>query len=83
MFESTRRSFLRQTGIGLATIGVSGLTLRSDALPTQVVSEEQSKNILIKMGPTPKDMVMAKELKKLRHCHMDSFIEKERRSEES
>ena len=64
MFDTTRRSFLRQTGIGLATIGVSGLTLRSNALPTQVVSEEQSKNILIKMGPTPKDIAMAKELKK-------------------
>lgn len=29
-----RRAFLQQTGMGLAMVGVSGLVLRSDALPT-------------------------------------------------
>lgn len=29
-----RREFIRQTGLGLAAIGVGGLTLRSDAMPT-------------------------------------------------
>ncbi len=43
MFDSTRRNFLSQTAIGLATFGVSGLILRADARPTQTVSEEQSK----------------------------------------
>jgi hypothetical protein len=50
MFDSTRRKFLQQTGIGLATIGVSGLVLRSDALPTQDVSRDQSERVLVQMG---------------------------------
>ena len=65
MFDSTRRCFLRQTSIGLATFGVSGLILRADALPTQAVTEEQSKNTLIKMGPMPKETTITKaDLKK-------------------
>lgn len=65
MFDSTRRHFLRQTGIGLATFGVSELILRADALPTQAVSEAQSKNVLIPMGPTSKETMVTKaDLKK-------------------
>src|SRR5262245_57259420 len=51
MFDSTRRTFLQQSALGLATIGVSGLVLRNDALPTQEVSRVQSEQILIQMGP--------------------------------
>jgi len=59
MFDSTRRRFLHQTGIGLATIGVSGLVLRSDALPTQEVSRDQSDRIQIQMGPVKLDGIPA------------------------
>lgn len=66
MSDSTRRTFLRQTGIGLATIGVSGLVLRSDAQPTQQVARDQSDRILIQMGPLSKQSIPANsELKKV------------------
>jgi catechol 1,2-dioxygenase len=66
MFDSTRRKFLQQSGIGLATVGVSGLMLRSDAQPTQMVSREQSEPIMVQMGPMPKEGVAAKDdLKKV------------------
>jgi catechol 1,2-dioxygenase len=55
MFDSTRRKFLKQTGVGLATIGASGLLLRGDAQPTQQVSRDQSDRVLIQMGATSKD----------------------------
>jgi len=55
MFDSTRRTFLKQTGVGLATIGASGLLLRGDAQPTQQVSRDQSDRVLIQMGATSKD----------------------------
>ena len=60
MFDSTRRSFVRQTALGLATIGVSGLVLRSDAQPTQEVSRNSTDRILIQMGPAPKDAIAPK-----------------------
>ena len=66
MFDSTRRLFLQQTGIGLATLGASGLILRSDAKPTLAVNNDESAIIKIQMGPTPKDPIAAKaELKKI------------------
>jgi protocatechuate 3,4-dioxygenase beta subunit len=66
MFDSTRRTFLRQTGIGLATVGASGLVLRSDAQPTQQVARDQSDRILIQMGPLSKQGIPANsELKKV------------------
>jgi len=66
MFDSTRRRFLQQTGIGLATIGASGLILRSDANPTQEVARDQSNRILIQMGPISKEGTSAvSELKKV------------------
>lgn len=66
MFDPTRRSFVRQTALGLATIGVSGLVLRSDAQPTQEVSRNSTDRILIQMGPAPKDAIAPKtELRKV------------------
>jgi protocatechuate 3,4-dioxygenase beta subunit len=66
MFDSTRRTFLKQTGVGLATIGASGLLLRSDAQPTQQVSRDQSDRVLIQLGSTNKDETPASsELKKV------------------
>ena len=66
MFDSTRRSFLQQTGIGLATIGVSGLVLRSDARPTQEVSRDQADRVLIQMGTGKKEPIPSKpEIKKV------------------
>jgi protocatechuate 3,4-dioxygenase beta subunit len=66
MFDSTRRNFIQQTAVGLATIGVSGLVLRSDARPTQEVNRAKSDRVLIQMAPIPQDLVSAKgELKKV------------------
>lgn len=42
MFDSTRRNFLRQTTLGLAATGVSGLVLCSHARPTQEVNRDGS-----------------------------------------
>jgi catechol 1,2-dioxygenase len=55
MVDSNRRAFLRQTGVGLASVSVSGLVLRSDALPTQEVSRDQTERVVIQMGPAKKD----------------------------
>jgi catechol 1,2-dioxygenase len=64
--DASRRIFLQQTGIGLASVGIAGLILRSDAQTTQTVSRDQSEAILIKMGPTPKENTLTKEdLKKV------------------
>ena len=67
MFDSTRRTFLQNSGIGLATIGASGLLLRSDAQPTQQVSRDQpSDRVLIQMASNRKDETPANgELKKV------------------
>lgn len=66
MFDSTRRSFLQQTAAGLATLGVSGLVLRSDAMPTQEVNRDKSDRVLIQMGQLQPDLPAAKgELKKV------------------
>ena len=64
--DSTRRTFLQNAGIGLATIGATGLVLRSDAQPTQEVVRDQSDRILIQMGPMKKEALPANsELKKV------------------
>ena len=66
MFDSARRTFLQHSVMGLATIGVSGLVLRSDAAPTQQVSRDKSDQILIQMGPMQKEVTAApRELKKI------------------
>lgn len=66
MTHETRRKFLQQSGIGLATIGASGLFLRGDAQPTQQVSRDQSERTLIQMGPIKNEVVPSNvELKKI------------------
>lgn len=66
MFDPTRRSFLQQSAIGLATVGVSGLVLRCDAQPTQEVSRDSTDRVLIQMGPAPKETAAPKgELRKV------------------
>ena len=65
MFDSNRRKFLGQSAIGLASIGISGLVLRSDAQPTQEVKRDQSDRVLIQMGPLGKDIAANDALKKV------------------
>src|ERR1700741_4488552 len=60
MFDSTRRNFVRQTALGLAAIGVSGVVLRSDAQPTQEVSRNSTDRILVQMGPAPREAIAPK-----------------------
>ena len=66
MPNSTRRRFLQQSAAGLATLGVSGLVLRSDAAPTQRVNRNKSDQILIQMAPLPAEAITSKtDLKKV------------------
>src|SRR5258705_11919429 len=64
MVDSTRRSFLKHTAIGLAAAGVSGLVLRSDAQPTQQVNRAAADRILIQMGSVPQEVAKT-ELKRV------------------
>ena len=64
MFDSTRRSFLRQSAMGLATVGASGLVLSCNAQPTQEVNRSQSDQIVIQMGPAQNDAAKS-ELRKV------------------
>lgn len=67
MSDSTRRTFLHQAGVGLATIGASGLLLRSDARPTLRVdrdSEDAAKlnhsgRVLVQMDQAKQDSAPA------------------------
>jgi protocatechuate 3,4-dioxygenase beta subunit len=67
MLDRNRRRFLHQSGLGLAAVGVSGLVLRADALPTlPTVGAEEAGRVLIQMGLPPKEVMTAKgELKKV------------------
>ena len=65
MVDSTRRTFLQQSAVGLAAIGVSGLILRCDAQPTQPISRDNSNQILIQMGPAQQEVPLKGELKKI------------------
>ena len=66
MFDSTRRTFLQQGVLGLATIGVSDLVLNCEARPTQEVNRDKPDRILIQMGRMQQEGVAAKgELKKI------------------
>jgi len=60
MFNASRRNFVRQTTLGLAAVGASGLILRSDAHPTQEVSRDSSDRVSIQMGPAPKEPITPK-----------------------
>jgi len=64
MFDSARRNFLRQTTLGLAATGVSGLVLCSHAQPTQEVNRDASNGVVIQMGP-PQDVTARNDLKKV------------------
>lgn len=44
MFNPTRRNFLRQTSLGLAATGVSGLVLCSYRLENAIAVEERNVN---------------------------------------
>jgi catechol 1,2-dioxygenase len=65
MTNSTRRTFLQQTAAGLATLGASGLLLRSDAQPTQGVNRDKSNQVLIQMGHLQAETTAKQELKKV------------------
>src|SRR5262245_40304996 len=63
--DSTRRSFLKRTAIGLAAAGVSGLVLRSDAQPTQQVSRDAAGSVLVQLGSATQDVAPKADLKKV------------------
>ena len=65
MFDSTRRTFLQQTAMGLATFGASGLVLNCDAQPTQQVNRDPSNQILIQMGAVQQETTAKSELRKI------------------
>ena len=66
MFDSTRRAFLHRSAFGLATIGASGLILRSDAQPTSSINRTNNDRILIQMNPVQGETVTPSgELKKV------------------
>lgn len=65
MFDSTRRAFLQQTAMGLATVGASGLVLHCDAQPTQEINRNHADRVLIQMGPAQPVATPPVELKKI------------------
>jgi protocatechuate 3,4-dioxygenase beta subunit len=65
MSNTTRRTFLRNSSIGLAAVGVSGLLLRSDAQPTQEITRAAADAVAINMGPVPQEITAKTELKKV------------------
>ena len=65
MANSTRRTFLEQTAIGLATFGVAGFVLRSDAQPTQTVNRDQTESTLIQLGSAKEIIPARTDLKKI------------------
>lgn len=62
MLDSTRRSFLKRTAMGLAATSVSGLVLRSDAQPTQQVNRDI---VLVQLGSAAQDIAAKSDLKKV------------------
>lgn len=64
MSEFTRREFLKQTSLGLATLGAAGLTLRAEAKPTRASKDVViSEQVLQQMGEPPIAVVMQDDLK--------------------
>jgi len=61
MVDSTRRSFLKRTAVGLAAAGVSGLVLRSDAQPTQQVNRDM---VLVQLGSATQEVAAKADLKR-------------------
>jgi catechol 1,2-dioxygenase len=61
MSDSTRRNFLRQSGLGLAGLGTAGLVLSSGTQPTvAVVSGDEANRVMIQLGTIPKNPSPAK-----------------------
>lgn len=61
MAKASRRNFLVNTGLGLASLGGAGLVLRSGISPTlATVSGDEANRILIQMGTIPTDVAPAK-----------------------
>jgi len=65
MADSTRRSFLKRTALGLAAAGASGLVLRSDAQPTQQVSRDPAGGVLVQLGTATQEVAAKVDLKKV------------------
>jgi catechol 1,2-dioxygenase len=61
MIDSTRRTFLKRTAVGLAAASVSGLVLRSDAQPTQQVNRDL---VLVQLGSATQDIAAKADLKR-------------------
>ena len=61
MVDSTRRTFLKRTAVGLAAASVSGLVLRSDAQPTQQVNRDM---VLVQLGSATQEVAAKVDLKK-------------------
>lgn len=61
MVDSTRRSFLKRTAVGLAATSVSGLVLRSDAQPTQQVNRDM---VLVQLGSATQEVAAKADLKR-------------------
>ena len=51
--------------MGLASFGISGLVLRSDALPTQEVNRDQADRVQIQLAPGPKQPLTKEDLRKV------------------
>ena len=61
MSNPARRTFLLQTGLGLAGLGTAGLVLSKATQPTgAVVSGEEANRVWIQLGTIPKDSPPAK-----------------------
>ncbi|HEU4933126.1 MAG TPA: twin-arginine translocation signal domain-containing protein [Pyrinomonadaceae bacterium] len=65
MVDSTRRSFLKRTAMGLAAAGVSGLVLRSSAQPTQQVNRDAADRVLVQLGSPSQEIAAKADLKKI------------------
>lgn len=65
MVDSTRRSFLKRTAMGLAAAGVSGLVLRSEAQPTQQVTRDAADRVLVQLGSPSQEVAAKADLKKV------------------
>lgn len=56
MSEATRRRFLTQSAIGLASFGAAGFVLHSNMQPTPTLaSGDEANRVLIQLGAIPKD----------------------------
>ena len=65
MSGTSRRNFIRQTSLGLAATGVSGLVLCSHAQPTQEVNRDAANGVVIQMGSASQELPSKSELKKV------------------